>query len=437
MLKIVHGRVIDPAQGIDEILDVTIEGGKITALGKPKRRGTGSPGGRTRKDLHVIDATGQIVIPGLIDMHTHLREPGHEYKETIKTGCEAAAEGGFTSVVCMANTEPVNDNQSVTDYILRKARTEGCARVYPVGAITKELKGERLAEIGELKEAGVVAISDDGRLVRNSELMRRGMEYARSFHLLVISHCDDPDLSERGLMNEGRTSTILGLKGIPSAAEEVMVARDIALAELTRCPLHIAHVSTEGSVRLIREAKARGIRISAEVTPHHLTLSEEAVKGFDTNTKVNPPLRTPKDIEVLKEGLRDGTIDVIATDHAPHSLLEKDVEFDLAAFGIIGLETALPLTLQLVREKAITLPQAIAKLTANPAKILGIDHGTLHTGKAADLAIIDPDVAWSIDAGRFRSKSRNTPFHGRQVRGKATHTIVGGRVVKSPTGEAG
>jgi dihydroorotase len=405
MLKIVHGRVIDPAGGIDEILDVTIEGGKITALGKPKRRRTGSPGGRTRKDLHIIDATGQIVIPGLIDMHTHLREPGHEYKETIKTGCEAAAEGGFTSVVCMANTEPVNDNQSVTDYILTKARTEGCARVYPVGAITKELRGERLAEIGELKEAGVVAISDDGRSVRNSELMRRGMEYARNFHLL--------------------------------AAEEVMVARDIALAELTRCPLHIAHVSTEGSVRLIREAKARGIRISAEVTPHHLTLSEEAAKGFDTNTKVSPPLRTPKDIQALKEGLRDGTIDVIATDHAPHSLLEKDVEFDLAAFGIIGLETALPLTLQLVREKAITLPQAIAKLTSNPAKILGIDHGTVHTGKAADLAIIDPDVEWSIDAGRFRSKSRNTPFHAWQVRGKATHTIVGGRVVKNPTGEAG
>jgi len=309
-----------------------------------------------------------------------LREPGCEYKETIKTGCQAAASGGFTSVACMPNTNPVNDNQSVTEYILDKSKREGCVNVFPIGAITKELKGESLAEMGELKNVGIVAVSDDGKSVRNSELMRRGMEYARNFSLPVICHCEDSDLVAGGVMNEGFTSTRLGLKAMPGSAEEVIIARDVLLAELTGCKVHIAHVSTAGSVRIIREAKSRGVTVTAETAPHYFSLSEEALESFDTSLKVNPPLRSAGDVDAIKEGLKDGTLDVIATDHAPHSSLEKDVEFDYASPGMVGLETALPLALRLVKEKVVSLPELLLKVYFQPGKDSGYTKRDSHPG---------------------------------------------------------
>lgn len=363
-------------------------------------------------------------------MHVHLREPGHEYKETIRTGCQAAATGGFTTIACMPNTNPVNDNQSVTDYILDRARREGCVNVFPIGAITKGLQGECLAEMGELKNAGVVAVSDDGKSVKNSELMRRGMEYAKNFDLLIICHCEDSDLAASGVMNEGFTSTRLGLKGIPTAAEEIVVARDILLAELTGCRIHIAHVSTKGAVRIIREGKLRGVRVTAETAPHYFSLSEEALESFDTNLKVKPPLRSKKDVEAIKEGLKDGTLDVIATDHAPHSSLEKEVEFDYASSGIVGLETALPLALRLVREGVLSLTELVSKFTTSPAKILGVSKGTITPGADADITIIDLSSKKKIDVNQFKSRSRNSPFHGWELEGEARYTMVGGRIVK-------
>ncbi|MDY6953804.1 MAG: dihydroorotase, partial [Thermodesulfobacteriota bacterium] len=354
------GRVVDPETGVDGVMDLLIEDGKIAAVGHE---------GGAPQAQHVIDASGKVITPGLIDIHTHLREPGHEYKETIASGCLAAAHGGFTAICCMPNTEPVNDNQSVTDFILKKAKMAGTVRVYPVGAISRGLKGERLAEYGEMKDAGVKGVSDDGNPVMNAQLMRRALEYAKGFDLVVISHCEDLDLTAKGVMNEGVVATRLGLAGIPNAAESVMVARDIALCELTEAPVHIAHVSTEESVRLIRQAKARGAPVTAEATPHHFTLTEEAVLHYNTHAKVSPPLRAARDREAVREGLVDGTIDVIASDHAPHSSVEKEVEFDAAANGLIGLETSVSLSLRLVEKGLMDLKDLVAKMAINPARI--------------------------------------------------------------------
>jgi dihydroorotase len=419
------GRIIDPSKEFDEVGNLLIEDGKVKSYPRDSKELEKNP------EIQVIEAQGMVVAPGFIDLHVHLREPGFEYKETIRTGCEAAAASGFTSVVCMPNTNPVNDNASVTEYILLKARTEGIVNVFPVGAITKGQKGEVLAEIGEMWEAGCVAISDDGRPVMNSRVMRHAMEYVKAFGIPVISHAEDINLSANGVMNEGYNSTVLGLRGIPNASEDVMVARDITLAELTGTHLHIAHVSTRGAVRLIREAKRRGVKVTAEATPHHFTLTDKAVLDYDTNAKMNPPLRSQEDVEAVREGLKDGTIDVIATDHAPHSEDEKKVEFDLAPFGISGLETALPLSLKLVKDGVLTLPELIKKLTSIPAGIIGIDRGTLRVGAVADVVIFDPDKTVMVDRNKFRSKGKNTPFHGWELSGCVLYTIVGGKVVFS------
>jgi dihydroorotase len=417
-ILIKNGRVIDPANKIDAVLDILIENGKIIEIGKELHTPNSA--------IRIIDASNKIVVPGLIDMHVHLREPGYEYKETIKTGTEAALAGGFTSIACMPNTKPINDNQSVTDFILDKARKEGAVHVYPIGAITKGLKGEELSEIGELKSAGVVAITDDGKPVMNSELMRRGMEYASMFDMPVISHCEDLQLSEGGVMNEGFISTELGLKGIPNASESVMAARDIALSKLTGARLHIAHVSTREAVDLIREAKNRGVKVTCETAPHYFILTEKLVNGYNTNAKMNPPLRSEDDLKAIREGLRDGTIDVIATDHAPHEASEKDVEFDKAPFGIVGLETALPLTLKLVEDGVLSLTDAISKITINPANILGLNKGTLAVGSDADITIINPEEIWQIDVKKFKSKGKNSPFSGWNVKGTANTVIING-----------
>ena len=416
-LLIKNGHVIDPANKVDKNLDVLVIDGKIAKLGK-----TGS---LPADGAQVIDATGKLVVPGLIDMHVHLREPGFEYKETIATGAAAAKAGGFTSVCCMPNTNPINDNRSVTEFILSQARS-AAARVYPIGAITKGSKGEELSEMAELSAAGCPAVSDDGRPVLSAGMMRRAMEYSKIFDLLVISHCEDTSLSAKGVMNEGIVSTELGLRGIPRAAEEVMTGRDIALAEVTGCRLHIAHVSTAGSVRMVRDAKSRGVKVTAETCPHYFSLTEEAVRGYDTMAKMNPPLRTADDVAAIKLGLTDGTIDVIATDHAPHAMDEKSGEFDYAPFGIVGLETALGLTFRLVGEGVLSLSDAVRKLTMNPASILKLNKGTLSVGADADITIIDLNIDWTVDASQFKSKSKNTPFNGWKLKGRAVQTIVGG-----------
>ena len=369
------------------------------------------------------------MLPGFVDLHVHFREPGFEYKETIQSGTAAAVAGGFTTVCAMPNTNPVNDNQAVTEFMLERAKAAGNAHLYPIGAITKKSEGKELAEIGDLRRAGCVAISDDGKPVMNSLVMRRAMEYARAFDVPVVDHCEDLHLSEGGCMNEGLVSTELGLPGIPSAAEDVMVARNVSLAELTGARLHLAHISTAGSVRMVREAKARGLKVTAEACPHHFTLTEELTRGYNTHAKMNPPLRTMQDVQAIKEGLRDGTIDVIATDHAPHATQEKQQEFTEAPFGIVGLETALSLTLALVDEGVLTLESAVDKLATAPAKAFSLNAGTLAVGAPADVAIVDPNREWQVDPSRFRSKSRNTPFAGWKVRGRVTTTIVSGRVV--------
>ena len=418
-LLVKGGRLIDPDSGLDGVSDLLIEEGRIAAIGKKI----------SAEGAEVIQARGRVVAPGLIDMHVHLREPGREDEETVRTGTRAAARGGFTSVACMPNTDPVIDNQGMVKFIYSQAKKTGLVSVFPIGSITKGLGGEELAEIGELKESGVVAISDDGKPVENSEVMRRALEYAKMFNLVVISHCEDKNLKGEGVMHEGYFSTVLGLPGIPAAAEEVMVARDLELVELSGGCLHIAHVTTRRSIEMIRQAKSRGVRVTCETAPHYFSLTDEAVKDFDTNTKMNPPLRTEKDVEAIKGGLQDGTIDVIATDHAPHTIVEKEVEYDLAPFGIIGLETALPLVLKLVEEGSLTLGEALAKMSRNPAKILRLKKGTLTVGADADITIINLDKEVTVDADEFESRSKNSPFLGWKLKGAAAVTIVGGEVV--------
>lgn len=420
-LLIKGGRVIDPANKVDRVSDILIENGKIKAISPNIEPGTSK--------VKTIDARGKVVTPGIIDMHVHLREPGMEDEETIASGTRAAARGGITSVVCMANTNPVIDNQAQVNFILLKAKHEGVVNVFLVGGVTKGLRGEELSEIGELKDAGVVAISDDGNPIMNAQIMRQALEYAKMFGLPVISHCEDQNLSRDGAMNEGYMSTVLGLKGIPKEAEEIMVARDLRLARMTGGILHIAHVSTAGSVDLVRKAKRDGIRVTCETAPHYFTLTEEAVSGFDTNTKMYPPLRTRDDLQAIKEGLRDGTIDCICSDHAPHLDVEKDQEYALAPFGIIGLETILPLIItELVDKNVLTLPEAIAKTTGNPARVLKLNRGTLREGSVADITIIDLGLEKTID-NKFASKSKNSPFIGMRLKGFAISTIVGGRTV--------
>jgi dihydroorotase len=424
-----NARIIDPAHGLDTVVDLLLGDGRLIELGPRLQI---SPD--WLKGLQEIDLSGKWIVPGLLDMHVHLREPGQEYKETIASGTAAAVAGGYVAVAAMPNTSPVNDCAAVTEFILERVRHEGSCRVFPVGAISKGLAGENLAEYGELREAGAVAVSDDGRPVMNSLLMRRALEYARAFDLLVISHAEDLELARNGLMNEGPVATVLGLRGIPNAAEDVMVARDLLLAELTQSRLHIAHVSTRGAVELIRHARQRGVPVTAETAPQYFSLMDEALMTFDTVFKVNPPLRSAADREAIKEGLADGTIDAIATDHAPHSALEKDLEFEYAACGMIGLESALPLILSLVREGVLTPLEAIAKVTCNPARILKVPLGALQPGAPADLTILDPEEAYVLDCTTFRSKSRNCPFHGWQVEGRVLMTFAEGRLAFSRLG---
>jgi dihydroorotase len=421
-LLVRNGRVVDPAGGTDAVLDLLVEDGLVARTGRGLERLAGP-------ETVVIDATGAVVCPGLIDVHVHLREPGYEYKETVKTGTRAAARGGFTAVCCMANTDPVNDTRAVTDYILARARVEGAVRVYPIGAVTRGLGGKELAELAELAEAGCVAFSDDGKPVMNAALYRRAMEYTLPFGCPVVSHAEDAHLSHGTCMNEGVVSTELGLRGAPAAAEDAMVARDILLAELTGAHVHIAHLSTAGGVRLVRDAKTRGVRVTTEVTPHHLVLTDEAVRGYDPNTKMNPPLRTRRDVDALVEALADGTIDCVATDHAPHAQSEKEGEFDAAAFGVIGLETAVPVLLdRLVGPGLVDLPTLIARMSAGPARVFSLPGGTLAPGAPADITILDLERGLTIDPAAFASRSRNTPFRGWQVRGAPITTIVGGKL---------
>jgi dihydroorotase len=417
-LKIKNIRIVDPSQKKDYVGDIFVENGKIVSkLSK-----------NASKD---IDGKGKIAVPGLIDIHSHLREPGQEDKETIYTGTRSAAKGGITTVFCMPNTKPVIDNAPTVEFILLKAQKEGLVNVFPIGCATKGSKGLELAEIGILKKAGIVAVSDDGLPISNSQIMRRTLEYTKMFKLCVISHSQDIELSKDGVMNEGKNSTVLGLRGIPSQAEEVMVSRDIMLAELTGGYLHIAHVSTAGSVDLIRQAKKKGIKVTAETCPHYFTLTDDAVKVYDANTKMNPPLRQQKDADAIKQGLRDGTIDCIATDHAPHMQEEKNREFDLAPFGIIGFETALSLILnELVDKGVLGITDAIAKMTSNPAKIFNLfQRGSLKDGSIADITIIDPKYSYEFKEESIISKSKNSPFIGRKFNGGAVMTIVAGNIV--------
>ena len=424
-LLLTGARVIDPSQKMDATADVLLENGKIAGIAPELAKTLNS---KDQGKVKTIDLPGLIVTPGLIDMHTHLREPGFEYKETIASGCAAAVAGGFTSIACMPNSSPVNDNRSVTEFIKRKAAEAALANVYPIGAISKDSAGSQLTEFWDLKEAGIVALSDDGKPVMDAALMRRALEYASSLGLPVISHCEDINLSGGGLMNEGYYSTILGLRGIPSIAEEAMVARDILISEFTKTSVHIAHVSTAGSVQLIREARKRGLRVTAETAPHYFTLTDESLQSYDTNFKINPPLRGPDDLAAIKEGLTDGTLDVIACDHAPHGRTDKEVEFEYATCGISGLETSLGLSLQLIHDGILSWPELTAKMSTNPARILGLSKGTLKAGADGDITVIDPELKWTVDVKAFRSRGKNSPFHGHQMQGRAILTIVSGEI---------
>ncbi len=421
-LIIKNGRVIDPANNIDDKYDIVIDKGLIQSV---------TPSGKSKDDgsAKIIDAKDCVVAPGFMDMHVHFREPGFEYKETIESGCESAAAGGFTTVAMMPNTNPVNDNRSVTELMISRANAHGKVQALAIGAITKGLKGETLSDMGDLKEAGVIAFSDDGRPVMNNQVMRRAFEYSRMFDLPLIQHSEILDLTHDGCMNEGRVSTELGLKGMPTEAEDIMVYRDIALLEKTGGRLHVAHISSGESVELVRRAKAKGLPVTCEVAPHHFILTDESVRGYDTNTKMSPPLRAQSDIDAIKEGLKDGTIDIIATDHAPHDLADKQADYHNACFGIVGLETALPLSLRLVDEKILTLPQLVEKLTSRPAEIFKLDQGTLGVGKQADVVIFDPGQEYKVEASQFKSKSKNSPFDGWPVKGRVRHTIAKGKVI--------
>jgi dihydroorotase len=419
-LWIRNGRVMDPATGHDGVADVLLMDGKVAAVGSDLD-GAGAP---------VFDGTGLVVAPGFIDMHVHLREPGFEHSETIETGGAAAAAGGFTSVCCMPNTKPVNDNATVTSYIVDRARRLSPVNVFPIGAITKGSLGEEIAAIGAMKNAGVVAISDDGRPVMNSRVMRRAMELAKGYNVLVIDHCEDLNLSAGGDMHEGRTSVQRGLRGIPSASEDVMVARDILLAELTQARLHIAHISTHNAVQMVGFAKTRGLQVSCEVTPHHFALRDEDSAPYDSNYKMKPPLRGTRDVCSMLDAVAKGTIDAIATDHAPHPGDDKMQEFERCPFGITGLETAIAVSLEsLVHSGRIGLMRLIELFTSGPARVLGLNRGSLAVGAPADVTLFDPQAEWTFDVDQTCSKSKNTPFHGRTFRGGPVATVVGGRVV--------
>ncbi|MGI9040096.1 MAG: dihydroorotase [Gemmatimonadales bacterium] len=420
-ILVLGGRVVDPSRGTDEVTDLLLAGGKVEALG----RDLGRP-----DEAVLVEAAGKVVAPGLIDLHVHLREPGQEDVETVASGAMAAAAGGFSAVCAMPNTDPVTDNQAAIGFIVSQAQRAGKARVYPIGAISLGQNGQQLAEFGELVGAGAVAVSDDGRPVVSSHLMRTALEYARTFGIPVADHCEDPTLAAGGAMHEGLVSTRLGLKGIPAAAEEIMVARDILLAEHTGGHVHLCHISTRGSVELIRRAKEKGLRVTAEACPHHFTLTHEACEGYNTNAKMNPPLREPEDREAIRQGLRDGTIDCICTDHAPHHYDAKEREFDDAPNEIIGLETALGLAItELVQPGLLSLNDLVNRMSVMPARIFNLTGGTLAPGAAGDVVVIDPEAAWVVRPEEFYSKSRNTPFAGRELRGRAEVTIVRGQVV--------
>ncbi len=417
-LRIKGGRILDPATGIDKTGDIYILAGKIVPASQVKGR-----------KVDIIDAKGKWVVPGLIDMHVHLRQPGQEYKETVASGLCAAAAGGFTAVASMPNTDPINDSRAVTETILRFASEANGVRVYPVGAISKGMKGEELAEIGDMHDAGAVAFSDDGKCLMNATVLRAAMEYGRNFNVAIMQHAEDVNLSKGGQVYEGWYSTKQGLAGIPPIAESTIVARDVQICEFTGSRYHVQHISTRESVEAVRQARRRGVNVTAEVTPHHLTLTDAAIENYDSNTKVKPPLTSEEHIKALKRGLKDGTIDSIATDHAPHAEIDKLVEYDQASFGMIGLETALPLAMQLVRDGILEPIQLIEKLTVNPAKILGVSGGKIEMGQAADITIIDPEEEWVYSKDRIVSKSKNSPFIDWKLTGRAVMTIVGGKIV--------
>ena len=414
------GTIVDPVQGLEKRADLLVEKGKVARLGRI----------RGKKSWKVVDASGWIVAPGFVDMHVHLREPGREDKETILTGSQAAAAGGMTSIVCMPNTQPVNDSEAITRFILERAREAGLVNVFPAGAITKGSLGQELAEIGEMVKAGVVAITDDGKPVESNQLMRRALEYAKIFDIPVVDHCEDTSLAADGAMNESRVSTRLGLRGISRVAEELQVARDIMLSRITGGRVHIAHLSTKESLACVRQAKKEGLSVTCEVAPHHFTLTDEDIKRYDTNFKMYPPLRTREDVKALLKGLADGSVDCIATDHAPHTRLEKEVTFEEAATGVIGIETAIPLAWEtLVRSNVISVSRLVELFSVNPNRILKLGRGTLREGAIADLTLIDPDREILVDTSQFKSKGRNCPFHGWTLHGVAVMTVVGGKIV--------